>query len=56
MLLAQHLGALGGGRYDGELRAKRLRYRYLHIPAILVRSGRRLTLRLPADHPSSLDG
>ncbi len=48
---AQHLGALGGGRNDGELRAKRLRYRYLHVPAMLVRSGRRLTLRLPAAHP-----
>ena len=47
----QHLGALGGGRWDGELRAKRLRYRYLHVPAMLVRSGRRLTLRLPAGHP-----
>ena len=47
----QHLGALGGGRLDGELRAKRLRYRYLHVPAMLVRSGRRLTLRLPAGHP-----
>ncbi len=47
----QHLGALGGGRHDGELRAKRLRYRYLHVPAMLVRSGRRLTLRLPAGHP-----
>lgn len=47
----QHLGALGGGRDEGELRAKRLRYRYLHMPAMLVRSGRRLTLRLPARHP-----
>ncbi len=47
----QHLGALGGGRNDGELRAKRLRYRYLHTAAMLVRSGRRLTLRLPAGHP-----
>jgi hypothetical protein len=47
----QHLGALGGGRRDGELRAKRLRYRYLQVPAMLVRSGRRRTLRLPAGHP-----
>ncbi|MFN2607719.1 MAG: IS1380 family transposase [Acidimicrobiales bacterium] len=47
----QHLGALGGGRSDGELRAKRLRYRYLHVPAMLVRGARRLTLRLPARHP-----
>lgn len=48
---AQHLGALAGGRDDGGLRAKRLRYRYLHVPAMLVRSGRRLVLRLPARHP-----
>jgi Transposase DDE domain group 1 len=47
----QHLGALGGGRSDGELRAKRLRYRYLHVPAMLVSSGRRVMLRLPAGHP-----
>ena len=42
---------LGAGRSDRELQAKRLRYRYLHVPAMLVRSGRRLTLRLPAGHP-----
>ncbi len=48
---AQHLGALGGGRLDGELRAKRLRYRYLHVPAVLVRTGRRLTLRFAAGYP-----
>jgi Transposase DDE domain group 1 len=47
----QHLGALGGGRHDGELRAKRLRYRYLHVPAMLVSSGRRIMLRFPAGHP-----
>lgn len=47
----QHLGALGAGRHDGELRAKRLRYRYLHIPAILVHSARTLTLRLRGDYP-----
>ena len=47
----QQLGALGGGRHEGELRAKRLRYRYLCVPAMLVRGGRRLTLRLPAGHP-----
>jgi hypothetical protein len=47
----QHLGALGAGRHDGELRAKRLRYRYLTIPAMVVRSGRRLILRLRADYP-----
>ncbi len=48
---AQHLGALAGGRSDGELRAKRLRYRYLCVPAMLVRSGRRLLLRLAVGHP-----
>ena len=47
----QHLGALSAGRHDGELRAKRLRYRYLHIPALLVRSGRQLILRLRRDYP-----
>ncbi len=47
----QHLGALGGGRREGELRAKRLRYRYLCVPAMLVRGGRRFTLRFPAGHP-----
>jgi hypothetical protein len=48
---AQHLGALGGGRDEGELRAKRLRYRYLHIPAMLVRSARGTTIRLRSDYP-----
>lgn len=47
----QHLGALGGGRDDGELRAKRLRYRYLVVPAMVASSGRRLTLRLRSDYP-----
>ena len=47
----QHLGALGGGRDDGELRAKRLRYRFLVIPAMVVRSGRQLTIRLRSDYP-----
>jgi hypothetical protein len=39
----QLLGGLGA---DGDLRAKRLRYRYLAVPALLVRSGRRLVLKL----------
>jgi hypothetical protein len=47
----QHLGGLEAGRDHGELRAKRFRYRYLAIPAILVHSGRRLTLRLRSDYP-----
>jgi hypothetical protein len=42
---------LAGGRNQGELRAKRLRYRYLNIPAMLVRSARRLTLRLSSRYP-----
>ncbi|MGH2659551.1 MAG: IS1380 family transposase [Actinomycetota bacterium] len=37
---------LGGLSADGDLRAKRLRYRYLAVPALLVRSGRRLVLKL----------
>jgi Transposase DDE domain group 1 len=47
----QHLGALEAGRDSGELRAKRLRYRYLNIPAMVVRSGRQLILRLRCDYP-----
>ncbi len=39
----QLLGELGA---DGDIRAKRLRYRYLAVPALLVRSGRRLVLKL----------
>lgn len=39
----QLLGALGA---DGDLRAKRLRYRYLAVSGLLVRSGRRLVLKL----------
>ena len=39
----QLLGGLGA---DGDLRAKRLRYRYLAVPGLLVRSGRRLILKL----------
>jgi len=47
----QHLGALAAGRDEGELRAKRLRYRYLQIPALVVRSARRLIIRLRSDYP-----
>jgi hypothetical protein len=43
----QTLGALEAGRREGtDLRAKRLRYRFLHVPAMLVRTGRRLVLKL----------
>lgn len=47
----QQLGRLGAGRDGGNLRAKRLRYRYLVIPALLVRSARQVTIRLPASYP-----
>lgn len=42
---------LGSLDEDGDLRAKRLRYRYLNVPALLVRSGRRLVLKLQRDYP-----
>jgi hypothetical protein len=47
----QQLGRLGAGRDGGDLRAKRLRYRYLVVPALVVRSGRQLTIKLPAAYP-----
>ena len=49
--LRDYLGTLEAGRHNGELRAKRLRYRYLNIPAMVVRSGRQLILQLRSDHP-----
>ncbi len=42
---------LGSLDEDGDMRAKRLRYRYLNVPALLVRSGRRLVLKLQRDYP-----
>ena len=42
---------LGQLEPDGDLRAKRLRYRYLNVPGLLVRSGRRLVLKLQHDYP-----
>jgi hypothetical protein len=48
---AQQLGQLNSGRDGADLRAKRFRYRYLTVAAMLVRSGRRLTLRVPASWP-----
>ena len=42
---------LGGLDDDADLRAKRLRYRYLAVAALVVRSGRRLLLRLPCAYP-----
>jgi hypothetical protein len=47
----QQLGRLGAGRDGADLRAKRLRYRYLVVPALVVRSARQLTIRLPATYP-----
>jgi hypothetical protein len=47
----QQLGRLAGGRDGGDLRAKRLRYRYLVVPALVVRSARQLVIRLPATYP-----
>jgi hypothetical protein len=42
---------LGSLDEDGDLRAKRFRYRYLNVPALLVSSGRRLVLKLQRDYP-----
>lgn len=47
----QQFGHLGAGRDEGELRAKRLRYRYLVVAAMVARGSRRLTVRLPASYP-----
>lgn len=47
----QQLGHLEAGRGGADLKAKRLRYRYLAIPGLLVRSARRLTLKLRSDYP-----
>ena len=43
----QLLGSLD----EDDMRAKRLRYRYLNVPALLARTGRRLVLRLPRRYP-----
>jgi hypothetical protein len=50
----QQLGVLAAGRDGGDLRAKRLRYRYLIIPAMVVRTGRRLILKLTHGYPYRL--
>lgn len=44
----QLMGEFAG---DADLRSKRLRYRYLNVPGLLVSSGRRLSLKLRADYP-----
>ncbi|MEA2533957.1 MAG: hypothetical protein QOJ93_1768 [Actinomycetota bacterium] len=46
--LTQLLGAAEPG---ADARAKRFRYRYLVVPGLLVRSGRRLVLKLRSDYP-----
>jgi hypothetical protein len=48
---AQQLGQLNAGRDSADLRAKRFRYRYLVVPAMVVRSSRQLTIRLPERWP-----
>lgn len=45
---AQLLGELSE---EGVLRAKRFRYRYLSVPALLASSGGQLTLKLREDYP-----
>jgi Transposase DDE domain group 1 len=50
----QQLGRLPSGRDGSELRAKRFRYHFLAIPALLVRSGRRLAIKLPVTYRSRL--
>jgi hypothetical protein len=47
----QVLGQLAAGRDGNALRAKRFRYRFLTVPAMLVRSGRRLTLKFATGYP-----
>lgn len=47
----QALGGLAAGRDGADLRAKRLRYRYLAIAGVVVRSSRRLTLKLSDGYP-----
>ena len=47
----QQLGRLAAGRDGGGLKAKRLRYRFLIVPAMIVRSGRQLTIRVPRRWP-----
>ena len=51
--LCSWLQQLGGLRLSegAGLRAKRLRYRYLTVPALVVRSGRRLTVKLNDGYP-----
>lgn len=47
----QQLGRLAAGRDGAGLKAKRLRYRFLIVPAMVVRSSRQLTIRVPSRWP-----
>lgn len=47
----QQLGKLAAGRDGGGLKAKRLRYRFLIVPAMVVRSSRQLIIRIPRRWP-----
>src|SRR5207249_10549570 len=47
----QVFGLLGRGADEAGLRAKRLRYRYLTIPALVVRSARRVIIKLSERYP-----
>lgn len=47
----QQLGRLAAGRDGADLKAKRFRYRYLIVPALIVRSARQLTIRFPRPWP-----
>jgi len=42
---------LGGVEPKADLRGKRFRFRYLAVPGLLARSGRRLHLKLDSDYP-----
>jgi hypothetical protein len=44
----QQLGRIAAGREGVDLKARRFRHRFLIVPAMVVHSGRRLILRLPA--------
>lgn len=48
----QQLGRIAAGRDGVDLKAKRFRYRYLVVAAMVVRTGRQLVLRLPASWPN----
>lgn len=49
--LLRWMALLGDLEDDRDRRAKRLRYGYLVVPAMVVRTSRRLVLRLRADYP-----